>query len=324
MNKLDQLKNMTTVVVDTGDIDAIKKYTPTDATTNPSLILTAIQKPQYHHLAEDAVSYAKGKAKSSEEERVLLMDKLFVNFGIEILKLIPGRVSTEVNARLSFDVEGSVKKAQELVKLYEMAGIPRERILIKLASTWEGSLAALQLEKAGIHCNMTLMFSLPQAIACANVKATLISPFVGRILDWYKKNECASGYAPEDDPGVKSVEEIYQYYKKFGVKTQVMGASFRNAGEILELAGCDLLTISPQFLGELSQMEGSIVRKLDPDNARRSKIEEVKNFDEKMFRWMLNNNAMATDKLAEGIRKFAEDAEKLEKQLFELQSTGKM
>jgi transaldolase len=324
MNKLEQLKSMTTVVVDTGDIDAIKKYTPTDATTNPSLILAAIQKPQYHHLAEEAVNYAKTKAKSSEEEKNLLMDKLFVNFGIEILKLIPGRVSTEVNAKLSFDVEGSVKKARELITLYEMAGIPRERILIKLASTWEGALAAAQLEKDNIHCNMTLLFSLPQAIACANVKATLISPFVGRILDWYKKNESVSGYAPEDDPGVKSVTEIYHYYKKFGVKTQVMGASFRNAGEILELAGCDLLTISPQFLGELSDMEGPMVRKLDPEKARQSKIEEIKNFDEKTYRWMLNNDPMATDKLAEGIRKFSEDADKLEKQLSGLQRNGKM
>lgn len=315
MNKLEQLKKMTTVVVDTGDIDAIKQFTPTDATTNPSLIFSAIQKPQYAHLADEAKSYAKEKAKSSEEERTLLMDKLFVNFGVEILKLIPGRVSTEVNARLSFDVEASVKKAQDLVKLYEMAGIPRERILIKLASTWEGSLAAHQLEKAGIHCNMTLMFSLPQAIACANVKATLISPFVGRILDWYKKNESPSGYAPEDDPGVKSVSEIYHYYKKFDVKTQVMGASFRNAGEILELAGCDLLTISPQFLEELSKMDGPVERKLDPDKARRSNFEKIQNFDEKMYRWLFNGNAMAVDKLAEGIRKFAEDSDKLEKQL---------
>lgn len=315
MNKLEQLKKMTTVVVDTGDIDAIKQFTPTDATTNPSLIFSAIQKPQYAHLADEAKSYAKEKAKSPEEERTLLMDKLFVNFGVEILKLIPGRVSTEVSARLSFDVEASVKKAQDLVRLYEMAGIPRERILIKLASTWEGSLAALQLEKAGIHCNMTLMFSLPQAIACANVKATLISPFVGRILDWYKKNESPGGYAPEDDPGVQSVSEIYDYYKKFDVKTQVMGASFRNAGEILELAGCDLLTISPQFLEELSKMDGPVERKLDPEKARQANIHEIKNFDEKMYRWLFNGNAMAVDKLAEGIRKFAEDADKLEHQL---------
>lgn len=317
-SKLDQLKSMTTVVVDSGDIDSTKIYHPTDATTNPSLILAAVQKPQYRHLVEEAVNYSKTKAKSKEEERILLMDKLFINFGVEILKLVPGRVSTEVNARLSYDVEGSIQKAKTLVKMYEEAGVPRERILIKLASTWEGALAAEQLEKAGIHCNMTLMFSLAQAIACANAKATLISPFVGRILDWYKKNEGVSGYAPAEDPGVKSVTEIYHYYKKFGVKTQVMGASFRNADEILELAGCDLLTISPQLLEELSKAQGQIVRKLDPAKARESKIEKIENLDEKLFRWMFNENPMAVDKLAEGIRKFYEDAVKLENQIVSL------
>lgn len=315
VSKLVQIKSMTTVVADTGDIESIKQYHPTDATTNPSLILAAVQKPQYSHLIEDAVKYSKTKAKSKEEERTLLMDKLFVNFGVEILKLVPGRVSTEVNARLSYDVDGSIQKAKSLIKLYEEAGIPKERILIKLASTWEGSLAAAELEKAGIHCNMTLMFSLAQAIACANVNATLISPFVGRILDWYKKNEGVSGYAPAEDPGVKSVTEIYHYYKKFGYKTQVMGASFRNADEIIELAGCDLLTISPQFLEELSKAKGTVVRKLDPAKARDAKIEKIEKFDEKTFRWMLNQNPMATDKLAEGIRKFYEDAVKLENQI---------
>lgn len=316
-SKLDQLKTMTTVVVDTGDIDSIKKYTPTDATTNPSLILSAVQKPQYRHLVDDAISYSKAKAKTTEEKRSLLMDKLFVNFGLEILKLIPGRVSTEVNARLSFDIEGSVKKAQTLIKLYESAGISKERVLIKLASTWEGAKAAAQLEKMGIHCNMTLMFSLAQGIACAEAGATLVSPFVGRILDWYKKNEGVAGYAAKDDPGVKSVQEIYNYYKKFGYKTQVMGASFRNADEILELAGCDLLTISPQFLEELSNAQGPVARKLDPAAARQMKLDKV-HLDEKTFRLMLNENAMATEKLSEGIRKFGEDALKLENQFASL------
>lgn len=314
MSKLEQLKTMTTVVVDTGDIEAIKKYHPTDATTNPSLILAAVQKPQYKYLLEDAVQYSRKNSKSHEEERKLLMDKLFVNFGKEILKLVPGRVSTELDAKLSFNVEGSIQRAQTLIKLYEAEGIPRERILIKLASTWEGSRAALQLEKMGIHCNMTLMFSLPQAIACGDVKATLISPFVGRILDWYKKAEGKSGYAPEEDPGVKSVREIYLYLKKFGYAIQVMGASFRNKEEILELAGCDLLTIAPQLLEELSNAEGPVPRKLEPCQAQKLDIKKV-DLDEKTYRWMLNENAMATEKLSEGIRKFAEDASTLEKYL---------
>lgn len=313
-SKLDQLKSMTTVVVDTGDIDAIKQYHPTDATTNPSLILAAGQKPQYKHLIDDAVSYARSKAKSKDEGRILLMDKLFVNFGVEILKHIPGRVSTEVNARLSFDVEKSIQKGQALIKLYEESGIPRERVLIKLASTWEGTRAALELEKMGIHCNMTLMFSMPQAIACAEVGATLISPFVGRILDWHKKNDGVAGYAPKDDPGVKSVTQIYNYFKKFGYKTQVMGASFRNVDEILELAGCDLLTIAPDLLEQLSKAEGALSRKLDPEVARRIDLEKIP-VDEKTFRLLLNDNAMATEKLAEGIRRFGEDAVKLERQI---------
>ncbi|MBA3957621.1 MAG: transaldolase [Parachlamydiaceae bacterium] len=312
MKKLEQLKKMTTVVVDTGDIEAIKTYHPTDATTNPSLILAALQKPQYRPLVDDAVKYAKSKSKSDAEFKSLMMDKLCVNFGLEILKNIPGRVSTEVDARLSFDIEGSIQKGRALIKLYEEAGISKERILIKLASTWEGTRAALKLEQEGIHCNMTLLFSLPQAIACAEVKATLVSPFVGRILDWYKKSEGKSGYAPAEDPGVKSVLQIYHYFKKFGHKTQIMGASFRNADEILELAGCDLLTISPQFLEELSKAEGEVVRKLDPSASSKMAIERV-NMDEKTFRWMLNENQMATEKLSEGIRKFAEDAAKVEK-----------
>lgn len=315
-NKLDQIKKITTVVADTGDIESIKKYKPTDATTNPSLILAAQQNPRYQHLVEDAVAYSKAKSKTADELPSLMMDKLFVNFGVEILKIIPGRVSTEVDARLSFDIEGSIHKAQALIKLYEEAQIPKERVLIKLASTWEGAQAARELERMGIHCNMTLMFSLPQAIACAEVGATLISPFVGRILDWYKKNENVE-YAPKDDPGVKSVVVIYNYFKKFGYKTQIMGASFRNANQILELVGCDLLTISPQFLEELSQSEGEVSRKLDPETACKQNIEKI-HLDEKTFRLMLNNDAMATEKLAEGIRKFAEDAIKLEKKILSI------
>lgn len=311
-NKLAQLKKFTTIVVDTGDIDEIKKFTPTDATTNPSLIFAATQKPQYKHLIENAVNYAKSKAKNPDEVRSLMMDKLFVNFGAEILKIIPGRVSTEVDARLSFDIEGSIRKAHTLIQLYQEAGFPKESILIKLASTWEGSRAAQVLEKEGIHCNMTLLFSLPQAIACADVKATLISPFVGRILDWYKQHEHVDNYPPEEDPGVKSVREIYNYFKKFDYKTQVMGASFRNVGEIIELAGCDLLTIAPSLLEELKNSEGPVPRKLDPAKAHNLDIKKLV-IDEKTFRLMLNNNAMATEKLSEGIRKFAEDAMKLEK-----------
>jgi len=313
-NKLEQLKKMTTIVSDTGDIDSIKQYHPTDATTNPSLILAAAQKPQYKKLIEDAVNYGKKHAKSKEEQHVLMMDKLFVNFGLEILKLIPGRVSTEVDARLSFDVEGSIKKAHSLIKLYEDAGIAKERILIKLASTWEGTVAARTLEKEGVHCNMTLLFSMAQAIACAEAKATLISPFVGRILDWYKKSEGVESYPPAKDPGVISVTEIYNYFKKFGYKTEIMGASFRNVEEIIELAGCDLLTISPQLLEELSKAEGSVERKLDPAHAKSLDLQRS-SMDEKTFRLMLNDNAMATEKLSEGIRKFAEDSVKLEKYL---------
>lgn len=313
-NKLSQLKKMTTIVVDTGDIEAVKKYAPQDATTNPSLILSAVQKPEYRPLIEEAFRYSQKHAHDPSEQLSLLMDKLFVNVGAEILKLVPGRVSTEVDARLSFDVEGSLHKAQSLISLYEQQGIPRDRILIKLASTWEGGLAAKKLELMGIHCNMTLLFSLPQAIHCAKANATLISPFVGRILDWYKKSEGVSGYAPEEDPGVKSVTQIYDYFKKFGYKTQVMGASFRNKEQILELAGCDLLTISPQFLEELSQAEGPVPRKLDPSASKKKDISQLE-MDEKNFRLLLNDNAMATEKLSEGIRTFAKDAVKLENTL---------
>jgi transaldolase len=316
MNKLEQLRKFTTIVVDTGDIESIKKYHPTDATTNPSLISSAIQKPEYQSLIEDAKKYSEKKARTPSERCPLLIDKLFVNVGAEILKLIPGRVSTEVDARLSFDVEGSLAKAQSLIALYDEMGVGRDRVLIKLASTWEGGLAAKELEKMGIHCNMTLLFSMPQAIHCAESKATLISPFVGRILDWYKEHEKVAGYAPEEDPGVKSVKKIYDYFKKHDYKTQIMGASFRSKEEILELAGCDLLTISPQYLEELAKIEGDVPRRLDPAKAKQMDIPKIK-MDEKTFRLMLNDDAMASEKLGEGIRNFAKASIKLEQTLCE-------
>jgi len=311
MNQLDQLKKFTTVVADTGDFESLKQYAPTDSTTNPSLIYAASQQPQYKHLLLDAIKYGK-----SRKDNPLLhaLDKVFVNFGIEILKIVPGRVSTEVDARLSFDMEGSIAKARKLISFYESAGIDRKRILIKLASTWEGAMAAKTLEKEGIHCNMTLMFSLPQAIICAEAGATLISPFVGRILDWHKKAEGKESYPGPQDPGVQSVTQIYHYYKKFGYKTQIMGASFRNKEEILELAGCDLLTISPKFLEELKDTDTPINRKLDPTTAKQNPLQKL-TLDEKAFRYLLNDNAMATEKLAEGIRLFAKDILKLEEML---------
>lgn len=313
-NKLDQLKQWTTVVADTGEFEEIKAYHPTDATTNPSLIFAAAGKPEYQFLIEEAIQWGKKEARSPQEELTAIIDKLFINFGLEILKIVPGRVSTEVDARLSYDVEGSIKKARRLIALYEAAGIDRKRILIKLASTWEGIQAAALLEKEGIHCNMTLMFNLAQAIGCAQAKATLISPFVGRILDWYKKHEGKESYPPAQDPGVLSVTEIYHYYKKMGIQTQIMGASFRNADEILELAGCDLLTIAPKLLAELQKAEGPIVRKLDPEVSKKQTVEKIL-VDEKTFRWMLSEDPMATDKLAEGIRNFAKDLVKLEMQI---------
>lgn len=304
MNKLEQLKKMTVVVIDTGDIDSIAKYKPTDATTNPSLILDASSKPEYKPLIDEALRFGKGN-------KARTMDKLFVNFGVEILKKIPGRVSTEVDAHLSFDTDASIKKAKELIQLYKEMGVEKERVLIKLASTWEGAEAAKELEKEGIHCNMTLMFSLAQAIICAEARATLISPFVGRILDWYKKND-PKPFTPDQDPGVVSVKQIYDYYKHFGYKTQIMGASFRNKEEILELAGCDLLTIAPKFLQELSDEEGDVPRKLDPKKAAEVQLDKI-HLTEASFRWALNQNQMATQKLSEGIYKFAEDFVKLEK-----------
>ena len=315
MNKLDQLRTMTTIVSDTGDIESIKQYRPIDATTNPSLILSAVQKPEYHYLIEEAVRYAQEKkGQSNQSLTSLLIDKLFVIVGAEILKIVPGRVSTEVDARLSFDVKGSIEKAKFLISLYEEMGIERERVLIKLASTWEGGIAAAELEKQGIHCNMTLLFSLPQAIHCAENKATLISPFVGRILDWYKQHDKRDGYLPAEDPGVQSVTEIYDYFKKFDYKTVVMGASFRNKEEILELAGCDFLTIAPSLLQELTDAEGLVIRKLDPATAKTKEISKIP-MDEKTFRLMLNDNPMATEKLAEGIRNFTKAIVELEKQL---------
>lgn len=311
MNKLEQLKKYTTIVADTGEIDEIKKFKPTDATTNPSLIQAAAGMAEYKHLVEEAIVYGKSHAKDSHHLLDTILTKIFVNFGVEILKHIPGRVSTEVDARLSFDVEGSIRKAHEYIALYEKAGIKKERILIKLASTWEGVQAAKVLEKEGIHCNMTLMFSLAQAVACADVGATLISPFVGRILDWYSKST-GKTYSSAEDPGVKSVQSIYNYYKKYGYKTQIMGASFRNSGEILELCGCDLLTIAPKFLKELQETTGSVERKLDPAKAKHEHLERL-HVDEKTFRWLVNDDAMAIEKLSEGIRKFAEATQDLEK-----------
>lgn len=311
MNKLEQLKTMTTVVADTGDIDAIGAYTPTDATTNPSLLLKAAQKSRYGHLLRDATDYAMQRSELMETRTIDMMDRLAVNFGVEILGIIPGRVSTEVDARLSFDTDATVARAESLMALYEQAGVDASRILIKIASTWEGIQAAGELERRGIHCNLTLMFSLAQAIAAAEVGATLISPFVGRIMDWYKKADGVDGYPAEADPGVKSVTEIYNYYKHHGYATVVMGASFRNSSEILELAGCDLLTISPELMEELRDAEGDVPRRLDPEKVRAMEIATIP-MHESAFRWMMNEDPMATEKLAEGIRNFTRDAVKLE------------
>lgn len=312
MNKLEKLKKFSTIVADTGEIDEIKKYKPTDATTNPSLILKAAEIDEYAPLIEEAISY--GKSQGGQHLMETIVTKVFVNFGAEILKIIPGRVSTEVDARLSFDIEKSIEKAHQYISFYKKVGVDKERVLIKLASTWEGIVAARQLQKEGIHCNMTLMFSLAQAIASTEAKATLVSPFVGRILDWYKKTEGKEGYPPDEDPGVISVKKIYNYYNKFGYKTQIMGASFRNTEEILELAGCNLLTISPKLLKELTESEGVVPQKLSVEKANSLPIEKI-SVDEKIFRWMMNEDPMATEKLAEGIRNFAKDTVKLEKKI---------
>jgi len=307
--QLDQLKAFTTVVADTGDFATLKQFAPQDATTNPSLIFKAAQMPEYQFLVDKAIADNKAKA-SGKDLLPLVMDDLLVLFGTEILKIVPGRVSTETDANLSFDTDALVAKGRRFIELYKTQGIARERILIKIASTWEGIRAAEILQRDGINCNLTLLFSLAQAVACAEAKVRLISPFVGRIMDWYKAKE-KKDFAPAEDPGVLSVKEIYSYYKKFGYNTQVMGASFRNVGEIQELAGCDLLTISPQLLAELQKSEAPLVRKLSPELARDSKIEKIP-LDEKKFRWLFNENAMATEKTAEGIRLFNADALKLE------------
>ena len=311
LNQLDQLKKFTKVVADTADFESIKEFKPQDATTNPSLVYAATQKKQYGHLLEEVLADRKKSALSGAAQIEDICDHLLVQFGTDILEIVPGRVSTETDARLSYDVEGSIQKARQLIKLYEERKIPRERVLIKIASTWEGLLAAEQLQKEGIKCNLTLMFSLPQAVRAAEAKVQLISPFVGRIYDWYKK-ENKRDYSGPEDPGVQSVQEIYTYYKKFGYATEVMGASFRNTGQILELAGCDCLTISPELMKELSESYEPVERKLDPEKAKRADIQRLE-LDEKKFRWQLNENAMAYEKTGEGIRKFAADVVKLEK-----------
>lgn len=303
--QLAQLKAVTTVVCDTGDVGAIAKYKPQDATTNPSLIYKAAVMPAYANLVDDAVKYGKGDVD-------LIMDKLAVNFGVEITKIVPGYVSTEVDARLSFDKEATIAKALKIIELYKEAGIDKSRILVKIAATYEGIEAAAVLEKDyGISCNLTLIFSIAQAIACAEGGITLISPFVGRIMDWHKKSEGVSGYAPSDDPGVKSVTSIYNYYKKYGYKTIVMGASFRNTDEITELAGCDRLTIAPGLLEKLDASTDAVQEKLSEESAKETDIAKI-DMNEKVFRWMMNEDAMATEKLAEGIRNFGKDIVKLE------------
>jgi transaldolase len=311
MKLLASLKQYTTVVADTGDIEAIARHRPQDATTNPSLLFYAAQMPVYRHLVEEATELALERRGSHEETAEEFIDRLFVLFGCEILKVVPGRVSTEVAARLSFDTEATISKARKLISFYEKAGVSRERVLIKIASTWEGIRAAEQLENKGIHCNLTLLFSFAQAVACAEAGVTLISPFVGRIYDWYKKEHGGAEISPDQDPGVASVARIYNYYKKYGYKTQVMGASFRNVNQIVRLAGTDLLTISPELLDQLERTDGVVDRVLDPLKAKQSK-EEPLHLDEKTFRWMHNEDAMATEKLAEGIRKFNSDATHLQ------------
>jgi len=317
MNLLEQIKKHTKVVADTGDFSSIQVYKPVDATTNPSLIYAAAMDTQYSALIDDAIQYAKSASTDKQKQLNVAMDKLAVNFGLKILEIVPGRVSTEVDARLSFDTEATVSKAHELIKLYEANGISKERVLIKIASTWEGIQAAERLEKEGIHCNLTLLFSLAQAIRCAEANITLISPFVGRILDWHKKDRGISDIPGNEDPGVKSVKEIFDYYKKFGYNTTVMGASFRNIGEIIELIGCDALTISPTLLKELESSHTIVEKKLDAEKSKSLEIRRI-NVDEKTFRWMMNEDAMATEKLAEGIRKFTEDLVKLERYIEKL------
>jgi transaldolase len=306
MNQLDQLKQFTRVVADTGDFAVIKEYSPEDATTNPTLILKAAQKPEYQSLVESEIQEGKKASRSPDDT----MRALLVHFGLEILKIVPGRVSTETSAKIAFDTEALVAEGRQFIERYAKAKVGRERVLIKLASTWEGIQAARVLQKEGINCNMTLLFSMAQAVGAAEAGAKLISPFVGRILDWYKKAN-KKEYTPAEDPGVQSVGEIYAYYKTFGHPTEIMGASFRSKGEVLELAGCDLLTISPELLGELKNSSDPVQRKLSPQTSKNPKLARIP-VDEKIFRWMMNESAMATEKLAEGIRTFAADAVKLE------------
>ncbi|MBT5709135.1 MAG: transaldolase [Verrucomicrobia bacterium] len=315
----DQLSNLRThsiIVADTGDFASIRKYQPRDATTNPSLLYAAAQMPEYSELVERTLAEASKRGTNKAETLGLSMDLLAIAFGLEILKIVSHRVSTEVDARLSFDTEATISKARWLISEYEKHGINRNRILIKIASTWEGIRAAEQLEQEGIHCNLTLLFSLAQAVACAEANAQLISPFVGRILDWHKASTGRDSYPPSEDPGVVSVTNIYHYYRKFGYQTEVMGASFRNTDEILELAGCDLLTIGPGLLGKLQSTNGDVTKKLDPESASSATIHRIQ-VDEASFRWHMNEDAMATEKLAEGIRKFAADTVKLEQWITE-------
>ncbi|RFC45107.1 MAG: transaldolase [Verrucomicrobia bacterium] len=311
MNRLEQLKQFTTVVADTGDFETMRAYAPQDATTNPSLILKAAKQGAYRPLVDRAVSDCKAAGLTGDALVDAVLDRILILFGKAILEIVPGRVSTEVDARLSFDTAGTLRKAQRLIEIYEEEGISRERVLIKIASTWEGIQAARELEEEGIHCNLTLLFSLIQAVACAEAGVKLISPFVGRIYDWYKKNT-GKEYQGAEDPGVQSVRTIFAYYKKFGYPTEVMGASFRNTSQILELAGCDLLTISPELLAELQASEGPVERKLSEETGGDQGLESVA-ADENSFRFLLNEDAMATEKTAEGIRKFAADMNELER-----------
>ena len=311
MNLLEQLKQYTQVVADTGDFESMRQFKPVDATTNPSLIYAAAQKEEYSGLVERAIHFGSKSGGTGDQQLATAMDMLSVAFGMEILKIVPRRVSTEVDARLSFDAEGSVEKARRLIGLYEASGISREKVLIKLAATWEGILAATVLEKEGIHCNLTLLFSMAQAIACAEAGVQLISPFVGRIYDWHRKERGVDHIPGSEDPGVQSVRSIFHYYKKFGYRTEVMGASFRNMEEVTELAGCDLLTISPGLLGELANKEGELQKKLDENDSRSMKLERII-LDEKGFRWMHNEDPMAVEKLSDGIRRFTADLIRLE------------
>lgn len=310
MSLLDKLKEMTVVVADTGDIGSIKTHQPQDATTNPSLLYAAAQMPEYQHLVEDAIKSCTVDICDPKQNMRPCLEKLAVNFGKEILAIIPGRVSVEVDATLSFDTAATIDTARRIIAMFEKDGIDRSRILIKIASTWEGIKAAEILEKEGIHCNLTLLFSFAQAVVCAEARVQLISPFVGRIMDWHKADRGVENIAPEEDPGVESVTKIYNYFKRFLYKTEIMGASFRNMGEIIQLAGCDLLTISPKLLTELESLDGDLQRKLDPENSGSLDLQKI-SLDEQSFRWMMNEDPMATEKLAEGIRKFAADLERL-------------